>query len=157
MLPFDTIIELTLQAEQIHDRAVVTKVKGTVPYVLRHNLTVYSDTKGEKPVVMNGFFLVNERGDINQIKPDTKLAVSIAAGDIADYFTSEDDDHLYGDDTGQLRLEPSLRVMFARALVEIGASGVDRTTLSPDTQEHIDIAKRFLRDIKDCSIAGHNS
>ena len=80
----ETLLRVILPAEEIPDQAEVTKVTGEEVYVLRHGLTLYSDTKGEKPVQVDGFFLVGSRGSINSIKPDKKLCWVVTAEELMD-------------------------------------------------------------------------
>jgi hypothetical protein len=90
----DSILSLVLRADFIPDGAIVTKKTGAVTFVLRHGLTVYTDTKGEQPMKIDGVFLLNDRGQINQIKPETLLGWSQRAEDLYEWLV----DQQIGDD-----------------------------------------------------------
>lgn len=63
-----------MPASSIPDGAEVSKVKGQVRYVLRHNLKIYLDDKGSRsPQIVEGYFLVGGRGQINQVKETALL------------------------------------------------------------------------------------
>jgi hypothetical protein len=107
----DSIIGITLTAAEIPNGATVTKPTGTARYTIRHNLKLYQDQKAKgdtladrrpgeadkgalRPVEIAGDFLVNPRGDINQIDPDARLVWLATAGEILDWLR----DAVEGDD-----------------------------------------------------------
>jgi hypothetical protein len=78
----EDIVRVILPAEMIPDQARVSKVKGEVGYVLRHNLTLYSSAK--EPVKIEGYFLIGDRGDINQVEPGKQLCWLVTAEDLVE-------------------------------------------------------------------------
>jgi hypothetical protein len=76
----ETELKVLLAASLIPDGSDVSKRTGEQVYTLKKNLTVYSDTEGKSPVVMEGFFLVGPRGSINQVSGDKLLHWIIPAG-----------------------------------------------------------------------------
>jgi len=82
--PEDTL-KVILPAEMIPDQARVTKIKGENGYVLRHNLILYSS--GKEPVKIEGFFLIGDRGDINQVDPGKQLCWCVVAEDLVESLT----------------------------------------------------------------------
>lgn len=80
-------INVMLPAEKIPDQARVAKVGGEQPYILRHNLILWgteSEADPKKAVEVTGHFLVNERGDINQVPPGKVLRWLVTAEDLVD-------------------------------------------------------------------------
>jgi hypothetical protein len=72
----DLLLRILLPVEVIPEGSTVSKRTGEYTYVLKRNLKIYGSTKEDgdkKPMVIDGFFLVNERGDINQVAPGTLL------------------------------------------------------------------------------------
>lgn len=86
LMSSDEIIQVLLPAFRIPDGSVVSKRTGMSPYALKHSLKVFRSGLAEKlePLVIQGFFLVNERGDINQIGDDTPLHWHVSAGEFSD-------------------------------------------------------------------------
>jgi len=82
----NTPVRMILPASIIKDGATVTRVTGAAKFILRHSLTVYTDQQGEKPMVLEGTFLFNTRGQVNQIKPDTNLAWATTALDLYEWL-----------------------------------------------------------------------
>jgi hypothetical protein len=78
-----TQVGLILEAKDIPDNTVVTKITGEKEYVLRHELKVYShmgaNVYNEISLDFKPLFLI-ARADcsIRAIDPDTKLKVSLA-------------------------------------------------------------------------------
>jgi hypothetical protein len=70
-------IAVVLPARMIPDRATVTKRTGDVRYVLRHDLTLY--TLDKNPTTVSGFFLVSDRGDVNQVQADKRFCWLVTA------------------------------------------------------------------------------
>ena len=71
---------IRLPAEKIPDRATVFKPTGEMPYTFRRNITVYPiNDHAAKPVVIAGFFLVKDGGDINQVRESQKLMWRVTA------------------------------------------------------------------------------
>ena len=91
-MKYDDQVSILIKASDIPDRATVTKKTGTHPLTISHGLTVYSDTKGEKPLKIDGVFLLGDRGSITQIKPDTLLAMHMSAGDLHDWLEGNVED-----------------------------------------------------------------
>ena len=77
-------LKLQLEAQKIPDRSIVTKRTGNQEYVLRKNISVYSDQKAEKPTIIQGLFLIGVRGDINQVAPDLVLCWVVKAEELYD-------------------------------------------------------------------------
>lgn len=86
VLRYDSPVTILVQAQYVPDRSEVTKRTGTKGYTLRRNLTLYSDTKGEKPTTIEGLFLVGSVGDITQIKPDTLLGFHMPIGELHEWI-----------------------------------------------------------------------
>lgn len=72
-----------LPAKMIPDHATVSKRTGEYTMVLRHDLTVYV-VKPDGPLKITGYFLVNERGDINQVTEETRLHWHVTAEELVD-------------------------------------------------------------------------
>jgi hypothetical protein len=81
-------LRVLLPASKIPNGATITKRTGEVVYILRQGLKVYSDTKGERPLDIEGVFLINTRGEINQVKPDTLLHWHVTAETLVDELQS---------------------------------------------------------------------
>lgn len=79
----ETILRVLLHASEIPDGAAVSKRTGDKLYTLRHNV-VFWDEKGVKQTVVEGFFIVDTQGNINQVKPLTMLHWNITADDLID-------------------------------------------------------------------------
>lgn len=78
----EDVLGVILPAESIPDGSSVTKRTGEAQYILKQGIKVYSDTKGESPLVVDGCFLVSPSGSINQVKPTTLLRWNITAEDL---------------------------------------------------------------------------
>jgi hypothetical protein len=89
LLNYDSMLTVALGALTIPDGSVVTKRTGAVTYILRHGLTVYTDTKGESPMKIAGVFLLNNQGQINQIKPETVLSWSMTAIEFYEWLVDQ--------------------------------------------------------------------
>jgi hypothetical protein len=85
----DTNISVLMEAHLIPDGSIVAKRTGYSTHVIRQKLKVYQDTKGEKPMEIEGTFLVDERGNINKIKPDTILAWTMRAESFYDWLVDQ--------------------------------------------------------------------
>lgn len=80
----ETEIGVLLCAEDIPDEAVVTKVKGETLYVLKHRLKVYTHLENKEPLVLDGLFLIGDRGSVTQVKPSQVLVWRTSAEDFVD-------------------------------------------------------------------------
>lgn len=74
----EDVVRVLLPAAMIPHDATVSKRTGEYTFVLKHKLTMYGiPPNGSKtpapPTIVDGFFVVGERGTINQVKPDTWL------------------------------------------------------------------------------------
>lgn len=76
----DDEISVIVTAEKIPSGSTVTKRTGDARYVLVRNLTVYRE-KGAAPLVIEGYFLLGDRGSINQVTPGKRLACVTNADD----------------------------------------------------------------------------
>lgn len=84
LCPEDAVMVL-LPAHKIPDGAIISRRTGDYRYTLRHGVTVYPVPKTDaKPLKIDGFFVVNERGDINQVTPDTLLHWNTTAEGLVD-------------------------------------------------------------------------
>lgn len=85
-------LAVLLPAWQIPDKSTVHKRTGEQHLILRHELRLYQPqvkgTERLEPVVVRGCFLLNERGDINQIEAETKLCWVTTAEDLVDTLKS---------------------------------------------------------------------
>jgi hypothetical protein len=81
-----------MRAEEIKDGSTVTKKTGEVQYTFKNKLSLYqTQTKGEPPilpVIIEGYFLVGARGQINQIKGDLELMMTMTAEELL-WFAQE--------------------------------------------------------------------
>jgi len=76
---------IVLPADKIPDRATVFKPTGETAYTFRRNITLYPiNDHAAKPVVIAGFFLVKDGGDINQVRDSQKLKWRVTAQDFVD-------------------------------------------------------------------------
>lgn len=88
----EDVIRVLLHADQIPDKATVTKRTGDQEYTLSHNLVVYpidapkglrSERLGDVTTI-TGFFLVGPRASVNQVSPDKLLHWHVTAEDFVD-------------------------------------------------------------------------
>lgn len=88
MMPMSSneMIKVLLPAFRIPDGSVVSKRGGMSPHTLKHSLKVYRNNLPEKqePLVIQGFFLVNEQGDIDQIGDNTPLHWHVSASEFCE-------------------------------------------------------------------------
>lgn len=76
-------LDILMLAGTVPHGSTVRKRTGEKAYTLRHNLVVYQDQKSDTPpMTINGLFIVDERGNINQIAPDKIVCWSVAAQDL---------------------------------------------------------------------------
>lgn len=80
----EDVLFILLQACKIPDRAHVRKRTGEQEFVLVRNITLYQSKKGIQPVKIEGYFLMNERGDVTQINSAQFLHWRVAAEDFVD-------------------------------------------------------------------------
>jgi hypothetical protein len=89
MHPYDPI-RVIIPASAIPDQSVVTKKGGTYPHTFRRGLIIYADkTLDAKPQKIDGFFLINDAGGINQISPITELIVEMRAESLLEWLEGE--------------------------------------------------------------------
>lgn len=83
----ETEIRVLLSAGDIPDGARVTKRNGDVRYTLRHRLKIYGshDIHSEnRPIIIDGTFLISDTGDVNQVTPGKKLMMITTAEEFVD-------------------------------------------------------------------------
>ena len=80
----EDVLRILLPAGSIPSGSTVSKRTGEATLILRHGLKVYSDTKGEKPMEIDGLFLVDGSGNINQTSPKTLFHWHVAAEALID-------------------------------------------------------------------------
>lgn len=78
----EDVLGVILAATKIPDGAKVTKVKGTKDYVFRRELKVHH--LDQKPLVIDGLFLFDSRGNVNQVSETTELVWLITADELVD-------------------------------------------------------------------------
>lgn len=86
----EDVVLLLLPVGMIPDRSKVSKRTGEVQYILLHDLHVYpvKEAKGLRPerlvedIHIKGFFLMGERGDVNQVEAKTHLHWHVTAEDL---------------------------------------------------------------------------
>jgi len=89
----EDVLGVLLQAADIPDGAKVTKVKGDVEYVLRHNVRVYALPQqglrpNPNPTELTGYFLMGADGSINQVEPGKVLQWRVRAEEFVDLMRS---------------------------------------------------------------------
>jgi hypothetical protein len=80
--PEDMLLVL-LPAEKIPHDATVSKRTGDQTHTLKHKLTVFAlgpdDTPVRPPTVIDGYFIISDRGQINQVKEYTLMHWHVTA------------------------------------------------------------------------------
>ena len=77
-----------MKAGDIDDGAIVRKVTGENTYCLKKQLKVYTQ-ENKTPLVIDGIFLIGDRGHINQVLPGKKLVVIMSAEDAMEWLSTE--------------------------------------------------------------------
>lgn len=80
----ETTLQVHLEARLIPDQATVSKGTGDKLYLLRHNLVLHSPPPKKQPVTLEGFFIISNEGNIQQLQPDHVLKWHVAAEDLVD-------------------------------------------------------------------------
>lgn len=81
-------MRVLLPASMIPDGATVRKRTGESCYVLRHNLTLYQNQSKEhvQPIVVEGYFLCGDRGNISQIREDLLIHWEVTVEELYDFL-----------------------------------------------------------------------
>lgn len=75
-------IKIIIQAENIKDGTVVTKITGKKEYIIRRNIKIYGDNRKEIKCDDGFIFLVDSNGNIDMISNDKELLVQIEPEDL---------------------------------------------------------------------------
>lgn len=81
-------VEVILPASKIPDGSTVRKITGTAELTLKNDLRVY--TENQKPLLLHGFYLVGNRGNINQIVGDMKLVWIVKSEILMSYLSPQE-------------------------------------------------------------------
>ena len=87
----EDILRILLPAKQIPNGSMVSKKNGAYTYTLTHSLKAYPESvksgeeRGEM-IEIKGLFLHGNRGNINQVKPDTELHWHVDAEWLVDHL-----------------------------------------------------------------------
>jgi hypothetical protein len=80
----DDELRVLLPAAMIGNGGIVSKRTGRQTFTLAHNIKVYRQASDQAPITIEGFFLLNNSGSINQVDAETELHWHVTAQDLVD-------------------------------------------------------------------------
>ena len=87
-------MKVLMQAKLIPDGSTVIKRTGSYTQILKHELLVYQNQNADKnqPIKISGCFLVNERGNIEQIDSEKEFIWVVEWDELREWMIEKEEE-----------------------------------------------------------------